>query len=126
MGGAEGGEFGTQVIYDPAGMHIVKDNGLFYTVGPNFLAIDGFKLYEFDPNTGVLRLDAPRFVKGELEKKIGIHNREEGVTTVPIKFGELSTEVKGVREIKYVDEPMRVEFKKPFSLREVITSLFRR
>ena len=98
--------------------HIMVDNDYIIStspileVAPNWFAVNGRKVYEFDPKTATLKLNADKFVEGELERRIGIEDAKQYVVNVDLLIPEYgSRRIEGVRNIQYVPATkMKVEY----------------
>ena len=84
-------------------------------VAQNYVAINGFKRYDFDPKSGILRLDEDNFVKGELERKIGLADSTQFVVIADIFIPDYGTRrIEGIRNIQYVPpEQLKVQYSQP-------------
>lgn len=114
----------TEVFYRPGCIYMVKATGDILTISRGSVAINGLKFYDFDPKTGTLTLDASKFKPGDLESRMNLKETDSQIGhTVPIQYGDFSTKVSGVRKIAYSEEPMKVEFPRRISIKDIMMSI---
>ncbi len=99
MGDTDGG-----YMDEGESMYVVR-NGIREEIQPTSYAIDGKKVYDFDPDSGILKLNRGMLSEGTLEKMSKlIGESPDGISiTIPIPLNS-PAQLQRVREVRYLSE----------------------